>query len=218
MLFRSLGVAFGYDNGDIDTTFNQGNQDTDSYTIAPYFGALLTDTLSLDFNVGYSRVEYDQFRTLPGTTTRISSSPDADRWFGALNLNGVAYYDNWILGGRVGALYAKSVIDSYTESNGTIVAESRNKVSEGSVAGDVAYSYKNFEPFLNLSYQYDFELTKLTVTTGPQPSNDDDDVLMRVGVRYFDNNNISGNLEYSKRFGRDDFDEDRISLTIRADF
>jgi len=44
-----LGVAFGYDNGDIDTTFNQGNQDTDSYTIAPYFGALLTDTLSIDF-------------------------------------------------------------------------------------------------------------------------------------------------------------------------
>jgi len=52
----------------------------------------------------------------------------------------------------------------------------------------------------------------------PQPSNDPDDVLMRVGVRYFDNNGISGNLEYSKRFDRDDFDEDRISFTVRADF
>jgi len=213
-----LGVAFGYDNGDIDTTFNLGHQDTDSYTIAPYFGALLTDTLSLDFNVGYSRVDYDQFRTLPGTTTRVSSSPDADRWFGALNLNGVTYYDNWILGARIGALWAKSVIDSYTESNGAIVARSRNKLGSGSIAGDVAYSYKSFEPFLNLSYQYDFELTELSVTTGPQPSNDDDDILMRVGVRYFDNNGISGNLEYSKRFERDDFDEDRISLTLRVDF
>jgi len=28
-----LGVAFGYDNGDIDTTFNGGNQDIDSYTV-----------------------------------------------------------------------------------------------------------------------------------------------------------------------------------------
>jgi len=214
-----LGVAFGYDNSDIDTTFNGGNQDTDTYTIAPYFGALLTDTLSLDFNVGYSRVEFDQFRTLPGTTTRVSSSPDADRWFGALNLNGITYYDNWILGARVGALWAKSVIDSYTESNGAIVARSRNKLGSGSVAGDVAYSYKNFEPFVNVSYQYDFELTEIAVTTGPQPSNDRDDVLMRVGVRYFDNNNnISGNLEYSKRFDRDDFDEDRISLTVRIDF
>ncbi|MCZ6525382.1 MAG: hypothetical protein O6928_02300 [Gammaproteobacteria bacterium] len=56
------------------------------------------------------------------------------------------------------------------------------------------------------------------MTTGPQPSNDRDDVLMRVGVRYFDNNGISGNLEYSKRLDRDDFDEDRISLTVRVDF
>jgi len=213
-----LGVAFGYDNGDIDTTFNLGHQDTDSYTIAPYFGALLTDTLSLDFNVGYSRVDYDQFRTLPGTTTRVSSSPDADRWFGALNLNGVAYYDNWILGARVGALWAKSVIDSYTESNGTVVARSRARVGEGSVAGDVAYTYKNFEPFVNVSYQYDFELTKISVTTGPQPSNDRDDILMTAGVRYYDNNGISGNLEYTKRFDRDDFDEDRISITVRVDF
>jgi len=102
-----LGVAFGYDNGDIDTTFNLGQIDTDTYTIAPYFGALLTDTLSIDFNVGYSRVEYDQFRTLPGTTTRVTSSPDADRWFGALNLNGVTYYDNWILGARVNNTTAK---------------------------------------------------------------------------------------------------------------
>jgi len=213
-----LGVAFGYDNGDIDTTFNLGQIDTDSYTIAPYFGALLTDTLSIDFNMGYSRVEYDQFRTDPTTGGRVTSSPDADRWFGALNLNGVAYYDKWILGGRVGALWAKSVIDSFTESDGTLVAKTRNRVGEGVIAGDVAYSYQNYEPFLNLSYQYDFELTKLVVTNGPQPSDDPDDVLMRVGVRYFGDNGITGNLEYSKRFGRDDFDEDSFSITIRADY
>jgi hypothetical protein len=71
---------------------------------------------------------------------------------------------------------------------------------------------------VNLSYQYDFESTKITLTTGPQPSNDRDDVLMTAGVRYFDKNGISGNLEYSKRFDRDDFDEDRISFTVRIDF
>jgi Autotransporter beta-domain len=211
-----LGVAFGYDKGDIDTTFNGGNQDTDSYTIAPYFGALLTESLSLDFNIGYSRVEYDQFRILTGT--QISSSPDADRWFGALNLNGVTYYNNWILGGRLGALYATSVIDSYTESNGTVVAKSKNKSSTLSIAGDVAYSFQNYEPFLNVSYQRDLSLRKISVTTGPQPSNDNDDILLKAGVRYFNKNGISGNFEYTKRFERDDFDEDRISLTIRADF
>jgi len=213
-----MGVAFGYDNSDIDTTFNQGHQDTDTYTIAPYFGALISDNFSLDFNIGYSNVDYDQFRTIPGTTTRVTSSPDSDRWFGAFNLNGVTYYDNWILGARIGALWAENELDSFTESNGTVVAKSNTKVSTGSVAGDVAYSYQNFEPFLNLAYQYDFSLTEIAVTTGPQPSNDDDDILMTMGVRYYDKNGISGNLEYSKRFDRDDFDEDRISLTLRVDF
>ncbi len=213
-----LGVAFGYENGDIDTTFNRGNVETDSYTIVPYFGALLSDTFSIDLNVGYSRVDYDQFRTLPGTTTKVTSSPDSDRLFGALNLNGVTYHNDWVFGGRVGILWAENVINRYVESNGDIVAESRTNVSTGSVAGDVAYNFQNYEPFLNLSYQYDFSLTEIAVLTGPQPSNDRDDILMKVGVRYFENNGISGNLEYSKRFDRDDFDEDRISLTIRADF
>jgi len=213
-----LGVAFGYDKGDIDTTFNGGNQDTDSFTIAPYFGALLTDSFSVDFNVGYSRVDYDQFRTLPGTTTQVTSSPHADRWFTAFNLNGITFYNNWILGARVGWLYASSSIDSFTESNGALVAESRTKVTTASIAGDVAYSFKNYEPFLNLSYQRDISFRKISVTTGPQPTNDNDDILLSAGVRYFNKNGISGNLEYTKRFERDDFDEDRISVTIRADF
>lgn len=213
-----LGLAFGYDIGDIDTTFNQGHQDTDSYTIVPYFGGLLSDMWSVDFSIGYSNVDYDQFRTLPGTTTRITSTPDSDRWFGALNLNGVTYYNNWIIGGRLGTLWAKSELGSYTESNGVAVAKSKSKVGTWSIAGDVAYSFQNYEPFLNLSYQRDYALTEISVTSGPQPSNDRDDILMSAGVRYFSKGGISGNLEYSKRFLRDDFDEDRVSLTIRVDF
>jgi len=211
-----LGVAFGYESSDIDTGFNGGNQDTDSFTIAPYFGAILDDILSVDFNIGYSRVEYDQYRT--SGTTRVTSSPEADRWFGAFNLNAITFIDNWILGGRVGFLYASSTIDSYTESNGTAVADSRTKVSTANIAGDVSYIYGNFEPFLNLAYQYDLRQEKISVPAGPQPSNDRDDILLAAGVRYFEKSGVSGNLEYSKRLLRDDFDEDRISLTVRVDF
>ncbi len=214
-----VGVALGYDVGDIDTTFNRGQQDTDTYTIAPYFGALLSDNLSVDFALGYSKVDYDQFRLAPGgSTTQITSSPNADRWFGALNLNGITFYDNWIIGGRVGASFATSNIDRYTESNGIIVDDSRTKLGSVSIASDVAYSWDNYEPFINLSYQYDFQLKEITAATGPAISNDNDDILMTTGVRYFNKNGISGNIEYSKRFLREDFDEDRISLTIRADF
>ncbi|MCZ6803019.1 MAG: hypothetical protein O7D86_03555 [Proteobacteria bacterium] len=61
-------------------------------------------------------------------------------------------------------------------------------------------------------------MTKITVATGAQPSNDDDDFLLSAGVRYFGGHGISGNLEYSKRFDRDDFDEDRVGLSVRVDF
>jgi len=211
-----LGIAFSYDNSDIDTTFNSGNQSTDSYTFAPYFGAVLNDTLSVDFNMGYTNVQYDQYRTATGT--RITSSPRADRWFGAFNLNAIKFIDNWVLGARIGTLYATSVIDSYTESNGTLVSEARSKVGSASIAGDIAYGYKNFEPFLNLAYQYDFALQDISAASDPQPTNDKDDILLSMGVRYFEESGITGNLEYSKRLLRDNFNEDRISLTIRVDY
>ena len=73
--------------------------------------------------------------------------------------------------------------------------------------------------FLNLSYQYDFQFQEITVASGPQPENDKDDILLTAGVRYFEASGVSaGNFEYSKRLTRADYDEDRISLTVRIDF
>lgn len=211
-----LGVALGFDKSDVDTTFNSGNQESDTVTVAPYFGAILNDFLSVDFNLGYSNVSYDQFRT--SGTTRINSSPNSSRWFSAVNLNGIHFVDRWIIGGRAGLLFASSKIDSYTESNSNIVTDSRTKVGTMSIGGNVAYSFNDWEPFLNLSYQYDYQLQEIVSATGPQPSNDKDDILLTTGIRYFEKSGITGNLEYSKRFFRDNFDEDRISLTVRIDY
>ena len=79
-----FGVALGFDQTDIDTTFNAGEQDIDSYSILPYMSGYISDPLGVDFDlsfdmvVGWSDVEIDQFRTLAGT--RITSSTDATRW------------------------------------------------------------------------------------------------------------------------------------------
>ncbi len=87
-----FGVAIGWEDSNYDTDFNLGEQDTDGFTIFPYFGGLLTDTWSVDFGIGYSNLDTDQFRTDPTTNTIITSSPDTDRWFGMLNLNGLTTY------------------------------------------------------------------------------------------------------------------------------
>ncbi|MCK5669296.1 MAG: autotransporter outer membrane beta-barrel domain-containing protein, partial [Gammaproteobacteria bacterium] len=215
-----LGVAVGYEDSDIDTDFNLGNQETDGFTIAPYLGALINDTWSVSASFGYSSLDTDQFRTL-GTTT-FTSSPDSDRWFAMFNLNGLTTYDNWIIGGQIGVLWARNELDAYTETSSlgatTRVAEMDAKLAQWNIGADVAYSYGEFEPFARVMYENDFSQTEIGVIGGPQPSFDDDDVMLGFGMRYFGANNLTGNLEFNTRLDRDDYDEYDISATIRYDW
>ncbi len=213
-----LGISFGYSYTDVDTTFNRGNQENDTYTIAPYFGLLINDTWSLDANIGFSRVNIDQYRVAPGANTRITSSPSVDRWFGSINLNGVTYFNNWIIGGRVGTLRAKDTQDSFVESNGVAVPEISNTLGTLSIGTDVAYSFGKYEPFASLTYEYDYRFTRIGVAAGAQPANDSDDFLFGLGVRYYGSKGLSGNLEWNRRLGRSNIDEDVFSFSLRADF
>jgi len=218
-----LGVAVGYEDSDIDTDFNLGNQETDGFTVAPYLGALINDTWSVSAGFGYSSLDTDQFRILPGTTTRVTSSPDSDRWFAMFNLNGLTTYDNWIIGGQIGVLYARNEQDAYVETNTatgvtTAVAAMDTKLAQFNIGADVAYSYGEFEPFARVMYENDISQTEIGVIGGPQPAFDDDDVLLGFGMRYFGANSLTGNLEFSTRLGREDYDEYDISATIRYDW
>jgi len=135
----------------------------------------------VDASIGYSPVNTDQFRIAPATTAQITSSPSSDRWFGSANVNGVTYYNNWILGARVGVLRANNDQDSFVESNGVLVPSISNQLGTLSIGADVAYSYGKYEPFASLTYENDYRITKISVVAGPQPSNDRDDVLLGLG-------------------------------------
>lgn len=213
-----FGVAVGYENSDIDTGFNQGNQEADGYTIAAYAGHLLNEPWSIDASIGYSNIDSDQFRTDLGTGARITSSPSSERWFATLNFNGFKRWENWLIGGRIGLLYARNVQESFRESNGALTSQFTSELGQWSIGGDVAYSLDKFEPFVRLTYENDFQMTEFASSTGSQPSNDYDNFLFGAGLRYFGANGLTGNLEWNKRLGRDDFDEDTITATLRMDF
>jgi len=173
---------------------------------------------AVDASFGYSSLEADQFRASPTTGAIITSDPDSDRWFGMLNVNGLTIWNNWIIGGRIGTLWARNTQESFTESDGTVNAEITSKLGTWSIGGDVAYSYGEWEPFVRATYERDYSLTEIRVFTGPQPSNDRDDFLVGAGLRYFSVKGITGNFEWNKRLGRNHFDEDTFTFTIRADF
>jgi uncharacterized protein with beta-barrel porin domain len=213
-----VGIAFGYEDSDIDTFFNQGQQETDGFTVAPYVGALINETWSVDATFGYSWLDTSQFRTVPGTATRVNSSVDSTRWFINGNVNGYWGIGNWLLGGRTGLLWAQLDQDQFTESDSTVISGQESELGTWYIAGDVSYQWRKFEPFAGLTYEYDFQLTEQAVLTGPQPSNDDDDFLVRAGLRYFGPYGVSGNFEWYKRLDRADFDEDVYNLTVRVEF
>lgn len=214
-----FGLAFGYETSDVDTRFNNGNQQSDGYTIAPYFGVVISDTWSVDGSVGYSRIDIDQFRTDPASGNRIDSSPASDRWFATLNINAFKAYRQWLFGGQIGYLWTRNTQEAFTESNGVARPEVINKLGQWHVSGDVAYSLGRFEPFARLTYERDYSITEITVVGGgPQPSNDRDGFVAALGVRYFSDSGISGNLEWNRRFDRDNFSEDSLMMTLRGEF
>lgn len=215
-----LGFAVGYEFSSIDTDFNSGDQDTDGYTVAPYFGLILSDNWNVSASVGYSSLDTDQFRTDPLLGTRVESNPDSDRWFGTLNLNGYANWNDWLFTGRIGMLQARNIQESFDESDGTAVGKSTTELGQWNVGGEAAYTWGEFEPFARASYENDYSLTRITVAgTGPQPSGDDDNWLIGLGLRYFSSENgLSGNIEWYKRLGREDYDEDTFAATLRWDF
>ncbi|MEX2517448.1 MAG: autotransporter outer membrane beta-barrel domain-containing protein [Gammaproteobacteria bacterium] len=214
-----IGLAVGYETSDLKTRFNQGESDSDGFTIAPYFGALLTDNASVDASIGYSRISFDQFRTDTITGQRITSKPDTDRFFATFNGSVFKSYDAWTFTGQAGFLYARNSQDDFVESNGAQVAKLSTSLGQVSVAGEVAYGWNQFEPFARVGYEHDFSRVDINIVGGgPQPSNDNDNFLVGAGVRYYSANGITGNIEWNKRLGRSNFSEDVFTVTIRGQF
>lgn len=219
------GVAFGYESTDIETTFNAGEQEIDTFSVIPYFGGYLSDNLgvdvdvTVDFAIGYARVDIDQFRTSAADGSRVTSSTDANRFFMSGNLSVGEQFGNLYASGRTGILYARDNVDGYTESGTGALTVADDDVGLGrfSIGGDLAYSWDAFEPFANAVWQYDFEHEEIVTATVAQPANDPNDVRLGLGVRFIQDT-WSGSFEWNTTADREDFDENTFSFLFRAEF
>ena len=226
-----LGLAFGYNAMDTKTRFNGGNQDTDSYTVAPYAAVLLSDIFSLDIAGGYSWMDYDQRRLSPVDGTSIGASFDADRWFVATNLNAVMVVDKFVFGAKVGYLHTDEQQDGYTEVGsaasvvgGVVRTLGRRDVdlSQVVVGGEIGYLAGAFEPFFTAEYRNDISRNDGTGAGGlpagfnvVQPG-DDDEVQLGIGFRYYTTWGVTSTFEYQRVEGRSQFDSDLFMFTLRA--
>ena len=218
-----VGVSFGYQSGDITTTFNSGDTQSTALIVAPYVSYSLNDTFSLDATAGYADVDYDNTRSDLLTSERFTSKVNAKRLFGSAVLNAQATKGKIILGGKAGASYSRENQSKFTETGatGTTVAVAGNnvKLGQAQLGGSVTYNADKAAPFLNLTGEYDFTKTKLAVATNQVKASDDNFGLrVGAGVNFDLSPNVSALLEGNTVLLRDKYKEHTGTFRIRAEF
>jgi hypothetical protein len=219
------GVSLGYEASNFTTTFNTGNEKTRGFNINPYFAWLISNAWSLDLILGYGDFDTRQSRAIgvlvPGPafgTALVSSDFSSKRGLASSNLTNVSTFGNWKLTGSAGFLWSRRENDAYAESNGTMVAKSKQTLEQWNLLGEAAYGRGNSEAFFGATYEYTQDLQKIAFASRAQPANDSDSVLLTAGWRYFATKGLSANFVFSTRVAQDDFKEQYgFSMVLRMD-
>ena len=154
------GLALGLEKTEIDTSFNQGNEESNGWTVAPYVAYSFDKNYSANFSAGYSQLDYDMDRKDGVDSSLIKGETDAVRYFGALNFNGNWNNDNLVYGANIGTLYSQEKKDGFTETgNGaTTVAAKTTKLGRASIGGNIGYEFFDMmTPYVKAKYSYDYQ-------------------------------------------------------------
>lgn len=214
-----VGLAIGYENIDLDTTFNLGSIEADGFTIAPYAGYVINRYFTVDVSGGFNSSETDLTRTSPITSSVITGQMDSSRWFVGGNLNGHYQVKRISLLGRVGLLYASESQDAFTESDTTFNPDREIDLGQLRIGAQVAYSIGKVQPYVTGTYEYDFNRELVVVGTGQAtPANDRSGFEVGGGVRFALSGRVSGGIEGTTHVGRDDFSSTSVSGNVRIKF
>ena len=208
-----IGAIGGYDRTDVDTSFNQGELESDGFTAGLYLAYLLGDNFSLEGLLGHTWTDSDMDRTsLAGA--KVTGSTNARRLFGSLGFSGNFQVDNFLLSPTVRHLVALETIDSFTESDGTRVGEETTDLGVLQFGGRASYLFEKFEPYVSALIELETFSTDTQVASGPKPRDDRADLDVSAGLDFFPTDFISGGVELNHKFERENFDETTVSGTL----
>ena len=204
------GVALGYENSDLTTTFNAGTEDSSGWTVAPYALFQVNKTFSVDATVGYSKLNYDVKRTEPSDLNSVTGTTDAKRWFGAANVNGDWVKNKLLLGASVGVLSVSEDKDAYTEvgSGGQAVAAKSTDLGRAHLGGDLGYDMGKMVPYVSADFRHDYNTD----------SSDSNSVEVGIGSRFQLGNAISASIEANTVQMKSDLDQWGAVASFRVKF
>jgi len=205
------GLAFGYEESDLSTTFNVGTEKSDGWTVSPYALYQLDKTYSVEVSGGYSKLNYDVTRVEPRDKNKITGTTDASRWFAEASLSGNWSIDALQLGASLGVLSVSEDKDAYTEvgSGGQAVASKSTDLGRATLGGEASYSLGDVViPYVNANYRRDYNTD----------SSDDDSIALGIGSRFQLGDSVSAGIEANTVQGKDDLDQWGALASFRVVF
>jgi hypothetical protein len=210
-----FGISAGYEGTDTDTLFNRGNVESDGILVTPYIAYRWAEHYQVDALFGYTSVDTEQFRT--SGATRVTSDTSSDRYFWGGNFTGSQVIGNWNLAARFGLLWMREYVDGFTESNGNVVGDNAVELAQWRFGGDAAYTWGNFEPYTNVTYERDFSREPLDAG-GRVPGDDVDGFVVGAGIRYYTDSGFTGSFEWNGVLGRDAYSENSYNVFLRYQY
>jgi hypothetical protein len=200
-----VGVSAAFDRG--NGMLSANDIDTKGYTIAPYFGLMLSPNLAIDASLGFGKGDFSS----AGTTA------DADRTFLAANATYATWMGNLQISGKGNLI---SAVEKYedTKTNGVINANSatKNKLDQLRLGVEVGYWMNGMMPYLGLTYTDD--LRRSTAQSNGAPW-DRSAFLISLGLNFFSvKNGITGGIVYSQEEGRSDSKNKNVTANISLRF
>lgn len=206
------GVSLGYSQTDITTTFNAGTYDETAWSVSPYAIFQPTAEISLSAIGGYAFGDVERSRD-----SGVTGTTDSTSWFlslkGGYELLPIADTPLSVTVG-LGAMLSRKKLDEFTESDGSVVAESITNTIQLKPGVEAAYRFDlsgtSLQPFAKLDYLHDFT----DMTNGDAGAFD-----LGGGIRVSSSETgLSGALEGTRLVGRDDYFEYSFSGLIAYGF
>lgn len=160
------GLAFGYENVDFTTTFNDGKYKDNGETVSPYLAFTLSPTWTIDASASYSWLNY----TAERNQNLVSSSFSGNRFSAAGNLTGNFAFGNWRLQSKTGVFYSFEHQNSYVDSALEAVDTNSFALGRLSTGGKFGYDINGFLPFVKAVAEWDFRTPQSVLKVNGQMS------------------------------------------------
>lgn len=188
----TVGLTAGYENLDIDTTFNRGTFEGDGFSVGPYVNFKINDTWSVMGLVTYTWLNYD----ITTGTVRSTGSFDAERLTGVASLNGNFRKDKWVFSPTVGVMGMAEEQDSFRDSRGVLISGDNIPLVRWSAGGTVGYDFGKITPYVKLVGEYDSSHSAaVDLGQGAKSSNSREGAVAGAGFSVNLGRGVTANLE-----------------------